>query len=191
MPLLANSTTSCSISAGPRRRFTTTFGFSFIPQLQHRFPSLQRWIGRTLTVDHYMQVQWGNSGLRIIFVERYDEIPGLLRDIQWGETPKGLIPRWTNEGIKWRSQRLRDSVIFTDAWQQIGHKSLHELVAKVNHLFGVPANEKLNAAMFIPFSESESQSRLRLVASSRKVAGAEIALERAIARVLSIAKGEE
>src|SRR5437660_8054215 len=50
MPLLANSTTSCSISAGPRRRFTTTFGFSFIPQLQHRFPSLQRWIGRTLTV---------------------------------------------------------------------------------------------------------------------------------------------
>jgi len=142
-------------------------------------------------VDHYMQVQWGNSGLRIIFVERYDEIPGLLRDIQWGETPKGLIPRWTNEGIKWRSQRLRDSVIFTDAWQQIGHKSLHELVAKVNHLFGVPANEKLNAAMFIPFSESESQARLRLVASSRKVAGAEIALERAMARVLSIAKGEE
>src|SRR5437763_11941508 len=50
MPLLANFTTSCSISAGPRRRFTTTFGFSFIPQLQHRFPSLQRWIARTLTI---------------------------------------------------------------------------------------------------------------------------------------------
>src|SRR5437016_6321650 len=51
MPLLANSTTSCLTSARPRRRFTTTSGFSFMPQLQHTFPALQRWVGLTLTFD--------------------------------------------------------------------------------------------------------------------------------------------
>jgi hypothetical protein len=142
-------------------------------------------------VDHYMQAHWGKSGLRIIFVERYDEIPGLLRDIQWGMAPKGAIPKWTNEAIKWRSQKLRDSVIFTDAWQKIGHQSLQALVMKIRNLFGVPIHEKLTAAMFIPFSESKTQARLRIVASSRKAADADTAVGRAILRVLSIAKGEE
>ena len=142
-------------------------------------------------VDHYMQVHWGNSGLRIIWIERYDEIPGLLRDIQWGETPEGSIPKWTNAAIRWRSQTLRDSVIFTDPWQQIGHQSLRALVTKVKNLFGVPIQERLTAAMFIPFSESKTQARLRIVASSRKVSDTDTALKRAILRVLSINKGKE
>lgn len=142
-------------------------------------------------IDHYMQAYWGNKGLQIIFIERYDEIPGLLRDIQWGETPKGLIPKWANQAIRWRSDKLRDSVIFTDAWQRIGHECLRALVTKIKNLFGVPVHEKLTAAMFIPFSESKTQARLRIVASSRSAVDGETALERAIERVLSIAKGEE
>ncbi|HLJ86153.1 MAG TPA: SIR2 family protein [Candidatus Angelobacter sp.] len=142
-------------------------------------------------VDHYMQTHWGNNGLQIIFIEQYEEIPSLLRDIQWGETPKRSIPKWTNEAIRWRSETLRDSVIFTDAWQKIGHESLRALVTKVKTLFGVPPHESLTATLFIPFSESKTEARIRIVASSREAVDHNKALDRALGRVLSIAKGEE
>jgi hypothetical protein len=142
-------------------------------------------------VDHYMQAHWGNSGLRLLFIERYDEIPGLLRDIRWGEARKGAIPKWTNEAIGWRSSTVRDSVIFTDAWQEIAHRSLRELVLKIRNLFGVPLQERITASLFIPFSESKTSARLRMVASSRKSVDADGALIRATKRVLSIVKGGE
>jgi len=33
-------------------------------------------------IDHYAQRHWVSRGLRLLFVEQHDEIPGLLRDIQ-------------------------------------------------------------------------------------------------------------
>jgi hypothetical protein len=142
-------------------------------------------------VDHYMQVHWGNSGLRLLFVERYDDIPGLLRDVQWGTAREGTIPKWTNHSIDWRHASLPDPVVFTNEWQEIAHKSLHALTEKIARLFGVPQHEKLNAALFIPFRESRTLARLRMVASSRKVLASRGALFRARRRVLSISRGRE
>lgn len=142
-------------------------------------------------IDHYMQAHWGNSGLRLLFIERYDEIPGLLRDIQWSEAQKSAIPKWTNEAIRWRSNTVRDSVIFTDAWQEIAHRSLKELIQKIRNLFGIPLQEKITASLFIPFSESKTSARLRMVASSRKSVDGDDAFLRATKKVLSIVKGAE
>ncbi len=142
-------------------------------------------------VDHYMQVHWGNRGLRLLFIERYDDIPGLLRDIQWGQAQEGKIPRWTNESIDWRFASLPDPVVFTDEWQEIAHGSLRALTEKISKLFGVPPHERLNASLFIPFTESKTHARLRMVASSRNALTWKAALRRATRRVLLISKGRE
>src|SRR6516165_5633618 len=57
-------------------------------------------------IDHYAQIHWVRKGLRLLFVEHYDEMPGLLRDVRWGETPVGHLPRWIGESIRWRRQAL-------------------------------------------------------------------------------------
>lgn len=142
-------------------------------------------------VDHYMQVHWGGNGLRLLFIEDYEEIPGLLRDIQWGEAGMGEIPNWIEEAIAWRLETLPDSVIFDDLWQRIAHESLSTLTERVRRLFALSAEEEINVALFIPFWDKANAARLRMVAASRKNVGKKGASYRAVRRVLSIQRGGE
>lgn len=142
-------------------------------------------------IDHYAQRHWVSRGLRLLFVEQHDEIPGLLRDIQWGEAAPEEMPRWVSESISWRVKRLPDLAIFTDPWQKAAYESLHALSQKVMNLFGPPREERLEFGLMIPFADSKTNARLRMVASSRKFVPHDRALFRANKRVLSIKKGQE
>lgn len=142
-------------------------------------------------LDHYAREHWVNRGLRLLFVETYDEIPGLLRDVQWGEAAAGKIPKWTREAIAWRQKRLPDDAIFSDAWQRLAYRSLTALSKQVRRMFGVPETEELKFGLFVPFWDSKTNARLRMIASNRKDVGRDGALFRAKRRVLSIRKGQE
>lgn len=142
-------------------------------------------------LDHYVQEHWENRGLRLLFIETHDEIPGLLRDVQWGEAPPAGLPRWIKEAIFWRQRILPGDVIFSEPWQRIAYTSLSELSQQVRNLFEVPQHEKLHFSLFVPFWESPKSARLRMVASSRKDVGRKGAIVRARNRVLSIRKGQE
>ena len=142
-------------------------------------------------IDHYAQVHWVRRGLRLLFVKHHDDIPGLLRDVQWGEANAGELPKWANEGIEWREKTLPTIAVFSDGWQKIAYDSLFALTGEVRSLFAVPNHEQINAAVFLPFWESPVNARLRMVASSRKCMDAKKALYRATRRVLSIRKGKE
>jgi len=142
-------------------------------------------------LDHYAEEHWGNRGLRLLFIETHDEIPGLLRDVQWGEASSAGVPRWINESIFWRAERLPSAVIFSDPWQSLAYTSLNALAEEVKSLFGVPQQEKLTFGLFVPFWDSRNSARLRMVASSRNDVGRDGALLRAQRRVLSIRMGQE
>jgi hypothetical protein len=142
-------------------------------------------------IDHYAQVHWVRRGLRLLFVEHYDEVPGLLRDIRCGETAPGQLPRWVKTAVSWRQQHLPDLSIFTDPWQKIAHQSLSAMTEEIRSLFAVPGQEQLNSALFVPFWEHDRNVRLRIVAGSRNFVGGNGALIRAKHRVLSIRKNKE
>jgi hypothetical protein len=142
-------------------------------------------------IDHYAEVHWVRRGLRLLFIKHYDDIPGLLRDVRWGEAPTGGLPKWIHEAISWRRRNLPDVAIFTDDWQKIAYDGLAALLEEIRSLFAVPAPEKLTAGLFIPFWESEANARLRMVASSRKWVKKDGAIMRATKRVLAIRKERE
>jgi hypothetical protein len=124
-------------------------------------------------------------------VAQHDEIPGLLRDVQWGESEVRELPRWIWESISWRQKSLPDGAIFTNAWQNAAYQSLDALSRKIRNLFGPPQEEQLNIGLFIPFRDSPTNAKLRMVASSRKFVPFDRALLRARHRVFSIRKNEE
>ena len=142
-------------------------------------------------LDYYAQIHWASRGLRLLFVETYDEIPGLLRDIQWGEAAPDDLPRWLKAATSWRQNLLPNDAIFSNAWQSIAYSSLSALSYQVGRLFGVPQQEELAFSLFVPFWESRDNARLRMIASSRKNVERKGALLRAQHRVLSIRKGSE
>lgn len=142
-------------------------------------------------IDHYAEVHWVRRGLRLLFIKHYDDIPGLLRDVRWGETPAGGLPKWIDQAILWRRRVLPDVAIFTDDWQKIAYESLAALLEEIRGLFAVPTQEKLTAGLFIPFWESKDNARLRMVASSRKFVTRDGAVVRATKHVLAIRKERE
>ncbi|HEY3771268.1 MAG TPA: SIR2 family protein [Candidatus Angelobacter sp.] len=142
-------------------------------------------------IDHYAEVHWVRRGLRLLFVKHHDDAPGLLRDVQWGESSAKELPKWISPAIEWREKNLPTFAVFSDAWQRIAYDSLNALTEEIRNLFAVPDNEKISAGLFLPFWDSRSTAMLRLVASSRKFVDGKKAIFRATRRALSIKKGEE
>jgi hypothetical protein len=142
-------------------------------------------------IDHYAEVHWVSRGLRLLFIKHHDDIPGLLRDVQWSEAGPGELPKWIGEAIEWREKKLPTFAVFSDAWQKIAFDSLNAMTGEIRNLFAVPDNEKISAGLFLPFRDSRSNATLRLVATSRNVVDGQKAIYRAKKRALSVRKGEE
>lgn len=142
-------------------------------------------------IDHYVEMHWARRGLRLLFLQSYEEVPGLLRDIQWGEPKSGELPRWIGAATDWRRSRLPDPLIFTKAWQNIAHGSLSALCEQIKKMFAVQAEEDINAALFIPFSGGKRSSNLRMAAFSETKATPRIARMRAQNRSFQLKRGRE
>jgi hypothetical protein len=141
-------------------------------------------------VDHYLDLHWEQRGLRLLFLKNYEEIPGLLRDVQWGESKPGQLPAWVGASARWRESELPQRVIFDDNWQTLVHLSLDALCQQIREMFAVPQEEHINASLFVSFSNGSSVD-LRMVGySGGRSTGGE-AKRQSRARRLLIKKGKE
>src|SRR5205823_4257481 len=52
-------------------------------------------------IDSYTQEYWSERKLHLVFVEEYEDLPGLLRDIQWGPSLPGELPAWVEHSLEW------------------------------------------------------------------------------------------
>ncbi|MBZ5505240.1 MAG: SIR2 family protein [Acidobacteriia bacterium] len=141
-------------------------------------------------VDHYLDMHWMQRGLRLLFLKNYEEIPGLLRDVQWGEPRPGRLPAWAHASAKWREREVPQRLIFNDNWQTLVHLSLDALCQQIREMFAVPQEEHINASLFVPFSDGSSVD-IRMVGYSGGQSTANEAKKQARHRRLQIKKGRE
>jgi hypothetical protein len=141
-------------------------------------------------VDHYLDMHWIQRGLHLLFLKNYEEIPGLLRDVQWGEPKREKVPAWARVSREWREHEVPHRVLFHDDWQKLIHLSLDALCKQIKEMFGVRQEERINASIFVPFRERNSEV-LRMVGYSGGGSAGKDAENMARRRQLQIKKGKE
>ncbi len=116
-------------------------------------------------LDTYQTLHWANRGVRLIYVEDYDGIPKMLREIKFGlPTKPGAPLPWMTETYKWTQSHLPQSLIFTDAWQDRACKILRRVAAGFRESFAVPQQETINLTLMGQIAED----RIASFAESRK-----------------------
>ncbi|MCU1260829.1 MAG: hypothetical protein JWO80_3714 [Bryobacterales bacterium] len=145
---------------------------------------------RESLVDNYTREYWRARRIHLIFYLHHEELPGLLRDIQWGPSAPGMLPRWTDESIAWREKQCPASLFYDDEWQDLAYRALSALRDRIVEMFAVPAEEHCHVSLFVPLSFGK-EIRLALVANSRKRKTGDEAAQFARLRNLSFAHGQE
>jgi SIR2-like domain len=72
-------------------------------------------------IDRYTQEYWSERKLHLLFVEEYEELPGLLRDIQWGPPSPGELPGWVEHSLEWIENHCPAEMFFDADWQELAH----------------------------------------------------------------------
>lgn len=93
-------------------------------------------------LDMYQTLHWANRGVRLIYVDDYDQIPRLLREVKYGlpaET-NGMLP-WMETTFRAIRELLPAKLVFSDPWQTSTRKLLDELVLQFRESFAIPPNE--------------------------------------------------
>jgi hypothetical protein len=143
---------------------------------------------------HNLTTHWSKRGLTPIFVAEYDEIPTMLRNIQFGLPEKQADPpKWISESIQWVEEGLPPGgSCFLDSWQQIAFETLQLLCEQISTLYRVGrTQESLSVELFAPLSMPDAEPRLYLLATSlgkRPPTGLE-GRDRALRRNLGISRG--
>ena len=117
-------------------------------------------------LDTYQTLHWANRGVRLIYVEDYDGIPKMLREIKFG-LPKetGAALPWMAQTYSWIRDRLPANLVFTDAWQERACQVLRRVVTGFRESFAVPPQETINLTLMGQIAED----RLVSFAESRKL----------------------
>ena len=99
-------------------------------------------------LDTYQTLHWANRGVRIIYVEDYDGIPKMLREVKFGlpANATDLLP-WMAETFRWVQERLPTGLIFTDQWQTKASEILKRVVSGFRESFAIPQQESINLTL--------------------------------------------
>ncbi len=152
-------------------------------------------------LDTYQTLHWANRGVRLIYVEDYDGIPKMLREVKFGlpSDPAAPLP-WMADTYTWIQKRLPLSVVFTDAWQDRARQVLQRVAASFRESFAIPQREVIHLTLMgqiaidkivsfadsrRPYSGSEaqelaSQFQLAVGQSAQGIAGNAFSKGRAI-----------
>jgi hypothetical protein len=136
---------------------------------------------------------WRGRGLAPIFVDEYDEIPTVLRDIQFGLPARRTDPpRWIEGSVAWVEKGLQPqgAACFGDAWQEMAFKALDVLSEQISRMYAEATWQNFGIEFFAPLRLNDSVARLYLLAESparRASAGME-AREKAQRRALGIGR---
>ena len=118
-------------------------------------------------LDTYQTLHWANRGVRLIYVEDYDGIPKMLREIKFGLPPGPDDPLpWMADTFRWIQQRLPPARVFTDAWQGRAREILERVAAGFRESFAIPPQEVIHITVMgqisvdniVMFAESRHQN---------------------------------
>jgi hypothetical protein len=145
---------------------------------------------RDPVLDGYLVEHWRSWKVNIILVDSYDEVPGLLRKVQWGE---GESPPWLDESMRWLVERT-GAVFYQDGWQEMAYRTLKALREQIEVWFSLPAEEKVNLAIFVPGAPARWPGvppTISTAATSRRQRTGDQARAHAELRRLSVEEGGE
>jgi hypothetical protein len=141
-------------------------------------------------IDSYTQEYWSERKLHLIFVEEYEELPGLLRDIQWGPPSPGELPGWLEHSLEWIENHCPPEMYFDADWQQLAHASLDALKRRIVRLFAIASEEQCQLTLFVPVRRS-NEIVLSAVATSRAAMDSAAAKRYSMQHSLNLARGRE
>jgi hypothetical protein len=118
-------------------------------------------------VARFAQQYWSSYGVRLIQPDRFEEIPILLRQIQYGnERQDGLLP-WVSNALAWLKsftnlERLGDPVMMANR----GDPMMRLLVTELRSRFAISKDESVDATFFslmeAPFRDPRIRQRVGL-----------------------------
>ncbi len=119
---------------------------------------------RDPVLDGYLVEHWRSWKINIVHVDGYDDVPGLLRDVAWGEAS---TPAWLAASRNWMRQRVGD-LLFDDRWQELAYNTLRALAEQLRVWFALPVEERVDLAIFAPLLEDDAGPAIGKVASSKR-----------------------
>ncbi|MCB1163650.1 SIR2 family protein [bacterium] len=118
-------------------------------------------------LDRHLVEYWNSWKITALIVDEFDEIPFLLRNVQWGDMEHSP---WISRSVEWLDDQLGDSEVFSDEWQRKACWILRELVDYIYTYFGLPYEETVNTALYLPIDQPEDgPAVIRQVANSREL----------------------
>jgi hypothetical protein len=139
-------------------------------------------------VDSYASEYWRKRALRLIFISKYEELAGILRDVAWGRPRHGNPPNWLKASLDWIDSTLGTELLLDGDWQILARDLLRTLRSRVRQLFAIRFEERCHFGLFVPMRQNGTV-RLALAATSRGLPG-DLSPGGGM-RSLSIARGQE
>ncbi len=118
-------------------------------------------------INEYVADRWEQRKVTLLSVNSYDDLPSLLRHIHWGVPDQDTAPEiWLDTSIDWIEKQLQ-GVQFTDDWQIAAHCVLDAYCQQVQRWLGIPEEERITCALFVPMKLGPSKFILAPLASTR------------------------
>jgi hypothetical protein len=140
--------------------------------------------------DPALLYYWRTRDVHIIPVESHDDLPGLMRDVQFGLPSAGAPPPWLAVSTAWIERNLLP-VAFSDVWQQAAHDWLSALERQIRPWFALPSEEAIHITLFVPLRGGDGHVYLSKMASSRRAMSGADARAQAGERRFGLDRGRE
>ena len=109
------------------------------------------------------------GGVNPLFVADYEEVPELLRTIQWGIPLRGEAEYWLSTSTDWveKCSSITGATLFNPESQKRKKALLRNVKAQLTIRFAIPNPEKIELTVFVPI-KINGPTKLCLIADSRK-----------------------
>ena len=118
-------------------------------------------------VARFAQQYWTSFGVRLVQPDRFDEIPLLLREVQYGSARvNGLLP-WVSDSLaRLKSFTKLDKLVDYGVRATLGDPMMRLLVSELRSRFAISSDEIIDATFFVltepPFGDPRIRHRLAL-----------------------------
>jgi hypothetical protein len=143
-------------------------------------------------LDDYVKGHWERLGVKLMFAKEHDEIPGLLRDVQYGMCDDRCPPNWIEKALVRLESHVKTGIVLTEPFQNMAYSALQLLSDRVRRFFAVPPEEIVGLSVFLPLKlDGAAQASLHEVCTSRHQRTEAEARQQGRIRKLSIGKNIE
>ncbi len=107
-------------------------------------------------IAHYLRDYWKFYRVNVITVRDHDEVPGLLRKIQWGLCRENTPPNWVMESL--RLTRITPDTLRSPEWATLANTTLSVLQNCIKNAYTRADQERIGVSFFAPLQENPAQT---------------------------------